>query len=740
MLSGRPRFIKPGNDPLYPARNKDGGVEILINPNTDSALTTDSDAKTNFVYNRYHHLPLTSQRQKLPVFQYRNHILYSLEKYQTLILIGETGCGKSTQVPQYLHEIGHKVVVTQPRVAAAASLAARVAEEIGEPLGERVGYAAGMTSLRSPSTSITFMTEGVLLREMFASPLLMQYSVVVLDEVHERSQMTDVLMGLLKKIAKKRRNLKIVVSSATMDAEFLKDFFNLTDKKERERPSSSVIMSMQGRTHPIDVFYTQEPVADYVKATVDTVIKIHENEPFGDILAFLTSQEEILTALETLQLYAEQNNDKNKYRKQFPSGVLAANISILPMYGSLPHYRQIRVFQMADKNVRKVVLATNIAETSVTIPGIVYGACPNISILPMYGSLPHYRQIKVFQMADKNVRKVVLATNIAETSVTIPGIVYVIDCGFHKLPYFDPSIGVESLSVCPLSRDNARQRAGRAGRTQRGKCYRLYTEAEFDKLPASVPPEISRSDLSSVLLQLKALGIHNLLRFTFPTPPPAKSLLSGLETLYALKAIDKDGNLTHLLGDNMAELPLRPMCAKMLCNSGEYGCVEEALSIACMLQVEGVFTKNTTGKDNIAARMSRRNNFEVAEGDIIMYLNVFDSYMKVKNSTQDEKRSKKVCREWCQKMYVNQRVMEKACDIRDSLEKLIKRKFGIENKTFEGPDLGTAKCQRIMKCVLSGFFPQAAHLSTDSTYRGVRGATLHISPDSCLFRVQQPSW
>ncbi|XP_047999795.1 probable ATP-dependent RNA helicase DHX35 [Leguminivora glycinivorella] len=686
-MSGRPRFIKPGNDPLYPARNKDGGIEILINENTDSALTTDSDAKTNFVYNRYHHLPLTSQRQKLPVFQYRNHILYLLEKYQTLILIGETGCGKSTQVPQYLHEIGHKVVVTQPRVAAAASLAARVAEEVGDALGESVGYAAGMTSLRSPNSSIVFMTEGVLLREMFASPLLMQYSVVVLDEVHERSQMTDVLMGLLKKIAKKRKNLKIVVSSATMDAEFLKDFFNLTDKRDKER-STSVVMSVQGRTHPIDVFYSQEPVPDYVKATVDTVIKIHENEPFGDILAFLTSQEEILTALETLQLYAESNNEKNKYRKSFPSGILAANLSILPMYGSMPHYKQIKVFQMADKNVRKVVLATNIAETSVTIPGIVY----------------------------------------------------VIDCGFHKLPYFDPSVGVESLCVCPLSRDNARQRAGRAGRTQRGKCYRLYTESEFDKLPASVPPEISRSDLSSVLLQLKALGIHNLLRFTFPTPPPAKSLLSGLETLYALKAVDRDGNLTTSLGENMAELPLRPMCAKMLCSSGEYGCVEEALSIACMLQVEGIFTKSSTGKDNIAAKLSRRNNFEVAEGDIIMYLNVFDSYMKIKNSTHDEKRSKKACREWCQKMYVNHRVMEKACDIRDSLEKLIKRKFGIENKTFEGPDLGTEKCQRIMKCVLSGFFPQAAHLSTDSTYRSVRGAVLHISPDSCLFRVQQPSW
>ncbi|XP_028157474.1 probable ATP-dependent RNA helicase DHX35 isoform X2 [Ostrinia furnacalis] len=277
-----------------------------------------------------------------------------------------------------------------------------------------------MTSTRGPDCGIVFMTEGVLLREMFASPLLMQYSCIVLDEVHERSQMTDVLMGLLKKIAKKRKNLKLVVSSATMDAEFLRDFFNVRDKKDSEPGSSSVIMSMQGRTHPIEVYYSAEPVADYVKATVDTVIKIHENEPFGDVLAFLTSQEEILEALDTLRTYAEDNNQKNKHRRHFPSGVQAANLNIVPMYGSLPHYKQIQAFQIGDKNVRKVVLATNIAETSVTIPGIVY----------------------------------------------------VIDCGFHKLPHFSPDVGVASISVAPISKNNATQRAGRAGRTARGKCYR----------------------------------------------------------------------------------------------------------------------------------------------------------------------------------------------------------------------------------------------------------------------------
>ncbi|XP_026743379.1 probable ATP-dependent RNA helicase DHX35 [Trichoplusia ni] len=685
MLGQRPRFIKPGDESLYPTKNKDGAVETLVNPNADTALSIDNDSRTSFVYNRYHHLPLTTQRQRLPVFQYKNHILYLLERYQTLVLIGETGCGKSTQVPQYLHDIGHRVCVTQPRVAAAVSLASRVADERDTTLGDQVGYAAAGTSCRTATTGIMFMTEGVLLREMFASPLLMQYSCIVLDEVHERTQMTDVLMGLLKKIIKKRKTLKLVISSATMDAEFLRDFFNLNVNK-KDKASTSVIMSMEGRTHPIDVFYTEEPVPDYVKATVETVIKIHENEPFGDILAFLTSQEEILTALETLQIYSEQNNDANKHRTHFPSGIKAANLLAVPMYGSLPHYKQIRVFQRTESNVRKIVLATNVAETSITIPGIVY----------------------------------------------------VIDCGFHKLPYFSPAVGVESLAACPVARDNAAQRAGRCGRTQRGKCYRLYTEAEFDKLSPSVPPEMCRSDLSSVLLQLKALGIDNLLRFTFPTPPPAKSILSGLELLYALQCVDSGGGLSAA-GERAAELPLRAAPAVMLLRSGEWGCIDEALSIAAMLQVDSVFLKPSGGKEAVAARVCRRNNFEVAEGDIIMYLNILEAYLKLKSS-QDEKRVKKACKQWCQKYYINHRVIEKACEVRDSLEKLIKGKFQLKNKEFEEIDLRAGKTQRVMKCVLSGYFPQAAYLSPAGSYRGLRGATLHVSPDSCLFRVQQPKW
>lgn len=682
--SEKPRFLKPASTPLYPSRNKED-TAILINPNSDVALTSDEDAQSSFVYNRHHHLPLEAQRQRLPVFQYRTHILYLLEKYQTLVLVGETGSGKSTQVPQYAYEIGHKVCVTQPRVAAAVSLASRVSDERGDILGATVGYSAGMMSLRSIESGIVFMTEGALLREVFASPLLMQYTCIVLDEVHERTQMTDVVMGLLKKIARKRKNLKIVVSSATMDAEFLRDFFNLK-RNERGSRSTSVILTMQGRVHPIDVYYLEDPTPDYVKATVSTVMKIHENEPFGDVLAFLTSQEEIHAALDVLTEYAEENNLKNLSRKKFASGMNAANLSILPMYGSLAFFRQIKVFQMAEKGVRKVILATNIAETSVTIPGIVY----------------------------------------------------VIDCGYHKMPFYEVNFKMETLVVTPISKNNAIQRAGRAGRMQKGKCYRLYTEAEYEKLSSSVPPEMLRSDLSSVLLQLKALGIHNLLRFTFPTPPPAKCLLAGIELLYALQALDKTGALTTDIGEKMAELPLKPMCAKMLCSSGEFGCINEALTIVSMLQVDNVFVK-PSARNSMAAKVCRRNNFEVAEGDIIMYLNIYDAYSRIRLS-QSDKKSKKACKDWCNRMYINYRVMEKATEIRENLEKLIKNKFKIVNKIYEEPDLGTGKCIRIMKCVVSAFFSNAAHLNSTSGYRTLNGATTYLSPDSCLYRTTQPQW
>lgn len=309
------------------------------------------------------------------------------------------------------------------------------------------------------------MTEGILLREMLADPLLQKYGVIMIDEAHERSMLTDTVLGLLKKIIKKRDSLKIIISSATIDAEFFKKIFTLKTKS-----NSAIILSVEGKMYPVECSFIREPCADYVKETVSTVLKIHEKEAnkFGDILAFLTGQEEVLDAVQLLKEHTQTWTNNN------------------------------------------------------------------LQVLPMYGTLPNADQLKVFFSAPKGTRKAIIATNIAETSVTIPGVSYVIDCGFVKMKWFDSNSNTDTLVVIPISKAQAEQRAGRAGRLNNGKVFRLYTEEAYDRLPAQIPPEMKRSDLSSTVLYLKALGIDSILRFDFPTKPPPKNLLAALELLLAL--------------------------------------------------------------------------------------------------------------------------------------------------------------------------------------------------------------
>lgn len=309
------------------------------------------------------------------------------------------------------------------------------------------------------------MTEGILLREMLADPLLQKYGVIIIDEAHERNILTDIVLGLLKKVLKKRPSLKVIISSATINAEFFRDFFQI-----KNNTKSSIILTVEGRMYPVDYYYMDEPCPDYVKETVSTILKIHKKEgkKQGDILAFLTGQEEVLDVVQLLREHiADWKED-------------------------------------------------------------------DLQVLPMYGTLPNADQLKVFFGAPKGTRKAIIATNIAETSVTIPGVVHVIDCGFVKMKWFDSNSNMDSLIIVPTSKAQAEQRAGRAGRVRRGKVFRLYTEKAFEELPLQTPPELRRSDLCSPVLYLKALGIDNILRFQFPSPPPAKNLLAALETLYAL--------------------------------------------------------------------------------------------------------------------------------------------------------------------------------------------------------------
>ncbi|RUS75928.1 hypothetical protein EGW08_016316, partial [Elysia chlorotica] len=376
---------------------------------------------------------------------------------------------------QYLLEAGwaaegHVIGVTQPRRVAAVTVAARVAEERGSILGDEVGYLIRFdNSCDEEKTRVKFMTDGMMIREIMKDPLLRKYSIILLDEAHERALNTDIVLGLLRKIQKKRKDLKLIVASATLDAEEMRDFFNTNDTDDPEKDTAS-ILTVEGREYPVDIHYTLDPVPNYIKASVDTVMKIHFNEQSGDVIVFMTGLHEV-------------------------DDVVSQLIS------------EARKLKKDDMKMR---------------------------VLPMHGSLPASEQMKVFERGSRYTRKIVVATNIAEASITIPGICYIVDSGFVKLKAYNPMSGIESLVIVPISQASANQRAGRAGRLRAGKAFRLYTEEEFVKLPAATIPEMQRSDLATVILQLKALGVANVLRFHFMSPPPAQNMVRGLELLYAL--------------------------------------------------------------------------------------------------------------------------------------------------------------------------------------------------------------
>ncbi|XP_049267062.1 probable ATP-dependent RNA helicase DHX35 isoform X3 [Rhipicephalus sanguineus] len=554
-----------------PVFQKPGGEKEFLNEEWIIEDRSSNVEYTNYVYNPNVSLSITQQRERLPVFRNRMDILYLLEKHRVLIVTGETGSGKSTQIPQYLMEAGwaqkgQMIGVTQPRRMAAITLARRVAEEKGCLVGQEVGYCVRFDEcFDREGTKIKlcplfqFMTEGILVNEIMANPLLPTYSVLMLDEAHERTLLTDTSLGLMKKILLKRPDLRLIISSATLEAEVLKQFFH-SDIESKN--ISAEILSIQGRAYPVEVYYLSNPVSNYVKATVETVVKIHETQRMGHVLVFLTGQDEVEEAVNLLKEYSR--NTKNT-------------------------------------------------------PGI-----PSMYVLPLYGSLPQSEQMKAFQPFSPKVRKVVVATNIAEASVTINGIVYVVDCGFVKLNFFNPKTSTDALVVVPESQSSATQRAGRAGRVSSGKVYRLFREDDFKQLPVFTTPEIQRSNLSTFILQLKSLGVDNIAHFSFPSPPPSKIVINALELDYALGALGNNGNLTEL-GMKMVMFPVPAMQAKMLLVSGEFGCSEEALTIVSMLQIESIFLFPSNRR--VEARKAKYK-FSVLEGDLLTLLNVYNAFLK----------------------------------------------------------------------------------------------------------------
>ncbi|KAF5646263.1 ATP-dependent RNA helicase [Fusarium sp. NRRL 25303] len=606
----------------------------------------------------------------LPIAKHRESLLYVIEKYQVTIVIGQTGSGKTTQIPQFLERAGwcsggQIIGVTQPRRVAATTVAVRVAEEVGCELGKEVGYSIRFEDVTSASTKIKFLTDGLLIREALVDPLLTRYSVIMVDEAHERSISTDVLLGLLKKIRRKRPELRIIISSATLQAKEFLEFFtrssddqpNKTDKKD----NIGTIVSLEGRTYPIDILYLESPAESYVEKAIDVVFDIHTQEGEGDILVFLTGREEIDNAIQAVSE---------------------------------------RMLDLGSKH-------------------------GPLMPLPLYAGLSTEQQMYVFDKLPEGTRKVVFSTNIAEASVTIDGIVFVVDSGFVKLRAYDPRTGIESLTATAVSKAAASQRAGRAGRTKSGKCFRLYTEQSYQSLLDANVPELQRSNLAPVILQLKALGIDNIVRFDFLSPPPSELMAKALELLYALGALDEYAKLTRPMGSRMAELAVEPMMAKTLLAAPSFGCLSEMLTIAAMTSLGGSVWFSHEGEKK--KMETSRRKFAVDEGDHLTLLNAYQAFV-----TKGRKEAK-----FCHENNLNFKSMSRAVSIRAQLKRYLER-FSINiDETLAGqgsPEANVKKAEQIRRCLTSGYFAHAARMQPDGTFRNVEGnMVLHAHPSSLMF-------
>ncbi|XP_050224765.1 probable pre-mRNA-splicing factor ATP-dependent RNA helicase DEAH9 isoform X3 [Mercurialis annua] len=505
-------------------------------------------------------------------------------------------------------------------------------------------------------TKIKFLTDGVLLREMMDDPLLTKYSVIMVDEAHERSISTDILLGLLKKIQRRRPELRLIISSATIEAKSISDFFKARKRRADELGPSKepAILSVEGRGFNVQILYIEEPIADYVRATVSTILSIHDQEPPGDILVFLTGQDDIDAAVQLLTEEAQANGKKS-------SGLI---------------------------------------------------------VLPLFSGLPRSEQDLVFSPTPRGRRKVVISTNIAETSLTLEGIVYVVDSGFSKQRFYNPISDVENLVVAPISKASARQRAGRAGRLRPGKCYRLYTEEYFvNEMPTQGIPEMQRSNLVSSVIQLKALGIDNILGFDWPASPSPETMIRALEVLYSLGVLDDDAKLTSPVGFQVAEIPLDPLISKMILSSHQLGCSEEIITIAAVLSLQSIWVSTRLQKELDEAKL----RFAAAEGDHVTFLNVYQGFLQSGKSSQ-----------WCHKNFVNYQAMRKVLEVREQLRRVALR-IGIVLKSCERDTLV------VRKAITAGFFANACRLepySHNGMYKTIRGSQeVYIHPSSVLFRV-----
>lgn len=564
---------------------------------------------------------ITDQPLSLPVYQFKNKILYLMDNHRIVVIVGQPGCGKTTQIPQILYDNGWAlnennepriIVCTQPRRLSAASIASRVAQERKVRLGGLVGYIVRFEECCSNETKIMYMTDELLFREaMMRDPLLSRYSVIMIDEAHERSIHTDLLLSILKKILKKRKDLGIIICSSTLDMKLFKEFFEGMDSEylikqpdiETEIQDQVAVLEMHEKRFPIDILYltNSDEMNQSIHSNIllkriyDTIIMIHLHEQPGDILVFLPGKEEIDQLLEYINSkQLEKNSECSK---------------LLPMN--------------------------------------------------LYANLSFDYQKRILDETPYGYRKVVISTNIAESSITIDGIVYVIDSGLVKVRVWDANLDIERLITIRCSRSSAIQRAGRAGRTQSGKIYRLYTEDIFNRMRNSAIPEIQRCNCTSLILHLKALGMNKIRQSDLISCPLTDIVESSLEFLYSLGALDDNANLTETIGTLMSQLPIDPISTKALITSHSLGCSDQTLSIVAMLSIEQSILASGRDSSDI-----QRHPFAVEEGDHITLLNIYNAFIRSEGSS------------FCQKYGFSLKSLQKAHLIRNHLIEYMKQ-FGM---------------------------------------------------------------
>lgn len=581
-------------------------------------------------------------RKQLPAFKVRDQLLNLINENQVVIVIGETGSGKTTQLPQFLYEAQYHrkglIGITQPRRVAAMSVAKRVSEEMDVKLGEEVGFTIRFNDTTSSSTSIKFMTDGILLREALMDNDLDKYSCIVMDEAHERSLNTDILLGYFKQLLMRRRDIKLVITSATMNYQKFSKFYG-----------NAPCFFIPGKTFPVDIMYSSVPSVDYVDSAVKQSLRIHLGKEEGDILVFMTGQEDIETMCETLE-------------------------------------EELLNLQKIDKTI------------------------PNLDILPIYSSLSNTEQSKVFEAS--KFRKCIIATNIAETSLTFSNVKFVIDSGLMKLKVFNPRLNMDTLNITPISKAQSNQRSGRAGRTSEGKAYRLYTLTSFEtEMWANPIPEIQRSNLMATILTLKNMGVVNLAKFPFIDPPSVESLQTSEYELWSIGALDNYGKLTSL-GKDMSRFPLDPPLSKLLILSqmDYFSCSTEVVKIISMLSVPSIFE----GKVNDKKAEAQRAKFQIEGSDHLTLLNIFSQ-----GELHHAKGGMKV---WCKTNFFSFKSMRQALEIHTQLSKQLQLKSCHQNWEI------------IKECLCASFMQNSAQFFKMNEYQHLRsGLQMFINPRSVFF-------